>query len=83
LEIDGLIFRANAGVASFHFRPSSGSRRSSVYSSGSNKSNFVFRNEYFGPLKGGFRGENCDLPRVRKNDRFFEPMRKRDPGPLF
>ena len=23
LEIDGLIFRANAGVASFHFRPSS------------------------------------------------------------
>jgi hypothetical protein len=27
---------------------------SSVYSSASNKLNFVFRNEYFKPLKGGF-----------------------------
>jgi hypothetical protein len=49
-----------------------------IYSSGSNKTNFVFRNQYFGPLKGGFRGENRDLPRVRKNDRFVEPMCYRD-----
>jgi hypothetical protein len=32
----------------------------------------INRNEYFGPLKGGFRGENCDLPRVQKNGRFIE-----------
>jgi hypothetical protein len=74
LEIDGLIFRANASVASFHFRPSSDSRRSSVYSYGSNKTNFVFRNQYFGPLKAGFRGENRGFQRVRKNDRFVEPL---------
>jgi hypothetical protein len=31
---------------------------SSVYSSGLNKLNFVFRNEYFEPLKGGFGAKN-------------------------
>jgi hypothetical protein len=66
----------NGPFPAFIFAPSSDSRRSSVYSSGSNKTNFVFRNEYFGPLKGGFRGENCNLPRVRKNDRFSEPGRR-------
>jgi hypothetical protein len=30
------------------------------------------------PLKGGFRGENRDLPRVRKNDRFSELFYFRD-----
>jgi hypothetical protein len=50
-----------------------GHRRSSVYSSASNKLTFVFRNGYFKPLEGGFSGENCGLSRVRKNDRFVEP----------
>jgi hypothetical protein len=40
----------------------------------SNKLNFVFRNEYFEPLEGGFCGRNAGLRRVRKNDRFVEPM---------
>jgi hypothetical protein len=59
------------------------SKGCSVYSSASNKLNFVFLNEYFEPLKGGFGAKKHGQPRVRKNDRFFEPMRKRDPGPLF
>jgi hypothetical protein len=34
------------------------SKGSSVYSSDSNKLNFVFRNEYFEPLKAGFGAKN-------------------------
>jgi hypothetical protein len=35
--------------------------------------NFVFLNEYFEPLKGGFGTKKHGQPRVRKNDRFVEP----------
>jgi len=35
--------------------------------------NFVFLNEYFEPLKGGFGAKKHGQPRVRKNDRFFGP----------
>jgi len=36
--------------------------------------NFVFLNEYFEPLKGGFGAKKHGQPRVRKNDRFVEPV---------
>ena len=39
---------------------------------GCRKLNFVFLNEYFEPLKGGFGAKKHGQPRVRKNDRFFE-----------
>jgi hypothetical protein len=45
----------------------------SIYSSGASKSNFDSRNQYFEPLKHGFRGKNAGRVRVRKNDRFVEP----------
>jgi Domain of unknown function (DUF4158) len=53
-----------------------------LYSPASHKSNFVFRNGYFRPTKDRFKQETVVCRRVWKNDRFIEPMCRRNSAVL-
>ena len=68
-----MVLCANASVAGFHFYPP-GVWKSSLYSSGLNKPNVVFANEYSEPTEHTFRGPKRRLAKVQKNGRFIEPL---------